>query len=182
MHANDLLRLDGPSFVEEAYSVILKRQVDPSGMDHYLRRLALGDGKEAIVFALATSTEAKGSRIDVVGLNELLKRHRKSPWKRFVQSLFGVASMQRQLARIEHVSAIRHHELLLEVAKTREMYKALKTTQGRDGRPGPSGDALKETLLSLQESLANTAHDTDMIIEKFMHTIRSSALVFTLDR
>lgn len=181
MHVNDLLRLDGPSFVEEAYSTILKRQVDPSGMDHYMRRLALGDGKEAIIFALATSSETNGSRIDVVGLNELLKRHRKSPWRRFIQSFFGIASTQRQLARIEHLSAIRHHELLLEVAKTREMYQELKTVQGGDERSKPSGDALKDTLLSLQESLANAAHDTDMIIEKFKHTIRSSALVFSLD-
>lgn len=177
MHVSDLLRLNGASFVETAYSVILKRQVDRSGLDHFMSRLASGDSKEAIIVTLATSVEARGSRIDLIGLPTLIRKRGKSPLRRFLRFFSEIRDMRRQLARIEYIvsqqegisaSNATHGSIIVED-------RGVGHAHGRI-----SGDDLHNTLVSAQDSLSNTAHDADLFIENFKKTIRSSPLFFLM--
>ena len=176
MHVNDLLCLNGAPFVEAAYSIILKRQADRNGLDHFMGRLALGDSKEAILVSLATSTEARGSRIDLVGLPATIKKHGKSPWRRFLRFFSEVREIRRQLARIEYMLGEQKHGLLAATAPQ----PALLDGSSRAPKPVSTGDDLTRTLVSLQESLSNTAHDADLFIDSFKRTIRSSPLFFAI--
>lgn len=177
MHVNDLLRLNGVSFVEAAYSTILKRQADRSGLDHFMDRLASGDRKETILVALARSTEARGSRIDLVGLPTLIKKQGKSPWRRFLRFFSELRDMRRQLTRIEHILS----EQRQGYTGTAVHHPAQLANSGDiHVRATISGDDLNRTLISLQENLSNTAHDPDLFIENFRKTIRSSPLFFAV--
>lgn len=176
MHVKDLLRLNGASFVEAAYSAILKRPADRNGLDHFMGRLASGDKKEAILAALATSTEARGSRIDLVGLPAVIKQHGKSPWRRFLRFFSEMRNMPRQLARIEYMLSEQGHGLAGATAP----YPALLVESSHAPKPVITGDDLNRTLVSLQENLSNTAHDADLFIDNFKKTIRSSPLFFAI--
>jgi hypothetical protein len=167
MHVNDLLRLNGASFVEAAYSTILKRQADQSGLDHFMNRLASGDGKEAILVALAKSSEARGSRIDLVGLPALIKKRGRSPWRRVLRFFSDLRDMRRQLARIEYVLSQQGHGYA-GPATAHPVQSAI------------SVDDLTRTLVSLQKNLSDTAHDSDLFIANFKNTIRSSSLFFAV--
>jgi hypothetical protein len=54
-----LLALHGEDFVRTAYQVLLGREADDAGLAHYGKRLAAGEGKQAVVFALAESPEGQ---------------------------------------------------------------------------------------------------------------------------
>lgn len=176
MHVNDLLRLDGASFVEAAYSTILKRQADPNGLDHFMGRLASGSRKEAIVVALATSTEARGSRIDLVGLPTVIKQYGKSPWRRFLRFLSEMRDMPRRIARIEYMLREQRHG----VPATAAPHPALLTDSSHTPKAIVTGDDLNRTLVSLQANLSNTAHDADLFLDNFKKTIQSSPLFFAI--
>lgn len=171
MHVNDLLLLNGASFLEAAYSTILKRQADQNGLDHFMGRLALGERKEAILVALATSTEARGSRIDLVGLRTIIKRHSKAPWRRLVLFFSEIRDTRRQLARIEFMLSEQRHGL----PSTAVPYPAFTAP-----KPVFTADDLNRTFISLQENLSDTAHDADLFLDNFKKTIRSSPLFFTI--
>lgn len=179
MHVSDLLRLSGTSFVEAAYSAILKRQVDRSGLDHFMNRLASGDSKEALIVALATSAEARGSRIDLIGLPGLIRKRGKSPLRRLSRFFSEIRDMRRQLARIEHmisqqgtisVSNAAHYPIIANDHTVSHAHAKI------------SGDDLHNTLISVRDSLANTAHDTDLLINNFKIAIRSSPLFFVMSQ
>jgi hypothetical protein len=173
MYLNDLLRLNGQPFIAAAYLAILKRQVDPAGMDHFMERLALGDGKEGVIFALATSSEAADSRIDVIGLKQLLRRQSKSHWRRFIPWLVGVTLVQRQVARVEHMIALQHQQLLAECSHFKEVLGYAEIPLSADNQ-GWSDIPVRETLRELQNELANTVHNPEIMLERFERVIRSS--------
>lgn len=178
MHVNDLLRLNGTGFVETAYSTILKRQADRAGLDHFMARLAAGDGKEAILVALATSPEARGSRIDLVGLQGLIKKWSRAPWRRFLRFFSEMLGMRRQLARIEYMLSEQGHGYASTGAHNPPPF----TESGKATEHIISGDDLNRTLVSLQRNLSDTAHDSDLFIDHFRKTIRSSPLFFVTDQ
>ncbi|MFX4086222.1 DUF4214 domain-containing protein [Sphingobium yanoikuyae] len=188
MHLNDLLRLNGASFVETAYSVILKRQVDRSGLDHFMNRLASGDSKEAIIVILATSTEARGSRIDLTGLPTLIRKRGKSPLRRFLRYFSQFRDMRRQVARIEYIisqQAARIEYIISQqevIAASNSLHHPIIVEDRDVGQAHARipGDGLHNTLVSIQDSLSNTAHDADLFIENFRKTIRSSPLFFVM--
>ena len=176
MHVNDLLRLNGTAFVRAAYAAILKREADHKGLDHFTGRLALGDRKETILVALATSSEARGSKIDLVGLPTLLRRQGNSPWRRFLRFLSDMQSIRQQLARIEYLLG----EQGAKVATISSPIALAEATYAP--RQLVSGDDLNVTLVTLQDNLSNTAHDAELFIGNFRKTIRSSPLFFSVGR
>lgn len=176
MHVNDLLRLDGASFVETAYSTILKRQADRNGFDHFIGRLESGDRKEAILVALATSSEARGSRIDLVGLSTAIKYYGKSPWRQFLRFCSEIRHIPRQLARIEHILREQRQSL----GNAAVSYPAVLAESSHDHVPVIASNDLDRTLISLQENLSNTAHDADLFIDNFKKTIRSNHSFFAV--
>ena len=179
MHVSDLLRLNGPSFVETAYSAILKREVDRSGLDHFMNRLASGDSKEAIIVTLATSAEARGSRIDLIGLSTLIRKRGKSPLRRFLRFFSEIRDMRRQLARIEYMVSQQHNNSSSNAIQHSIMVED-RSIDYANGRI--SGDDLQNTLVSVQVSLSDTAHDADLFFENFKKTIRSSPLFFMMSQ
>jgi hypothetical protein len=183
MHVNDLLRLDGASFVEAAYSTILKRQADRNGLDHFIDRLESGDKKEAILVALATSREARGSRIDLAGLSTAIKKHGKSPWRRFLRFFSELRNIPRQLTRIEHMLREQGQSLSGAVAPYPTQLadsSHVAADSNHVPKPAMAGNDLNRTLVSLQENLSNTAHDADLLIDNFKKTIRSSPSFFAV--
>jgi hypothetical protein len=56
---NDLLRLDGESFICEAYRKILWRECDSSGLKHYISELNRGLSKTEILKNISRSKESK---------------------------------------------------------------------------------------------------------------------------
>ena len=69
----DLLALDGPSFVSEAYRQILGREPDADGMRHYGTRLASGIRKEQILADLRCDPEGQAFASAVAGLDDLVR-------------------------------------------------------------------------------------------------------------
>lgn len=77
INASDLLNYHGEKFIKEIYEKVLFRKPDHLGFSHY-RNLLLDDvPKEIILYSIATSPEAQGKNVSIIGL-ELLK---KAIWK-----------------------------------------------------------------------------------------------------
>lgn len=60
--------LDGHVLVASCYAVLLGREPDPSGMQHYVELLERGEEKAFIVGAIALSPEARKRGVRVAGL------------------------------------------------------------------------------------------------------------------
>jgi hypothetical protein len=57
--ASDLLALPAPEFVSECYRLILGREADQSGINHYLPKVVRGEDRLSIAAAIASSPEAR---------------------------------------------------------------------------------------------------------------------------
>lgn len=100
-HINQLMVLNGSAFVDQAYRVFLKRSADRSGREHFLSRLQAGDGKEAIIQAIANSPEARTMRSSVAGMDEFQARLKKK--KRFDgKASADTERLERLVNRVEH--------------------------------------------------------------------------------
>lgn len=100
-HVNQLLMLNGASFVDQAYRHFLKRSPDRGGREHFLARLRNGDSKEMIVHAIASSPEARTMRSTLEGMTEFNDRFERS--KKAAKSSVGAATdhISRLLSRME---------------------------------------------------------------------------------
>ncbi|MEG3178427.1 DUF4214 domain-containing protein [Sphingomonas sp. RB3P16] len=98
-HVNQLLMLNGASFVEQAYRQFLKRSPDRGGREHFLARLRNGDSKEMIVHAIASSPEARTMRSTLDGMSEFNERFERS--KKAAKSSPGAEQIGRSLNRME---------------------------------------------------------------------------------
>lgn len=59
MKISELITLDNDEFLREAYCLVLGREVDRAGIEHYTRKLNQGMSKEAMLVSLARSEEAQ---------------------------------------------------------------------------------------------------------------------------
>jgi hypothetical protein len=66
-----MMKLHGTAFVESVYRVVLGRQADMPGLEHYCRRLADGESKTNIVRTFISSAEAQNSQTRVPYIREL---------------------------------------------------------------------------------------------------------------
>ena len=72
----NLMTLQDQEFVTACYQWILQREPDPSGMGHYLVRVAVGDDRLAIAAGMASSDEAQNLRASQKALvGEILETH-----------------------------------------------------------------------------------------------------------
>src|SRR5438552_15681190 len=69
----ELLGTEDAAFVRTAYKVILRREPDPGGFSHYLRRLRSGADKLEILRDLRMSPEGESKGSDLPGLSQSLK-------------------------------------------------------------------------------------------------------------
>ena len=72
----ELLSHHDERFVNVAYHTLLDRQPDSEGMKYYLKRLRDNVNKVEILAQLRNSAEGESKQINLVGLNEVVKRHR----------------------------------------------------------------------------------------------------------
>lgn len=77
-HANDLLGLHGEAFIRAAYLAILKREVDPEGLQRYIDVLRSGYSRSHILKELAASSEARATPGSVAGLDALLAAYERA--------------------------------------------------------------------------------------------------------
>jgi GT2 family glycosyltransferase/glycosyltransferase involved in cell wall biosynthesis len=68
----ELMRKDGPAFVEHAYATLLRRPADASGLAFYSAQLESGTDKREVIRALSSSPEARVHGGEVEGLAALL--------------------------------------------------------------------------------------------------------------
>ena len=83
-----LLVLNGRPFVEAAYSTLLGRPADESGLAFYLSEIESGVDKREVIRALATSPEGRAKGVQLEGLAELIappSPERKSLFARFLR-------------------------------------------------------------------------------------------------
>lgn len=95
MHNIDqLLRLNGTTFVAGVYQALLGRSPDPEGMQYYLGRLRSGYSKGSLIVQIADSKEALALAIDLPGLGELRSSQKKS-----LHWLWGILSRSHRIER-----------------------------------------------------------------------------------
>ena len=83
----ELVAKDGRMFVEHAYSSLLQRQADESGLAFYMAQLESGVDKRDIIRALATSPEGRSRSVPVEGLSDLLDRVARTPLRSIFKRL-----------------------------------------------------------------------------------------------
>jgi glycosyltransferase involved in cell wall biosynthesis len=76
-HVDDLVRMNGTSFIEAAYRAVLGRAPDSEGLLHYEDRLAKGISKAAVIADLALSAEGRGRTAGLPGIQPIINRYRK---------------------------------------------------------------------------------------------------------
>ena len=72
----DILSRQDREFIDFAYAELLGRPADPSGANHYLRRLREGTSKLRILSEIAKSPEGRARRADIPGLRMSAFKHR----------------------------------------------------------------------------------------------------------
>ena len=73
LHVTELFSLDDVSFIEACYKILLRREVDNSGLRYYMGRLATGHSRESVIYDLARSREYDKSN-KLIGLEKIIKR------------------------------------------------------------------------------------------------------------
>ncbi|NML88104.1 DUF4214 domain-containing protein [Sphingobium sp. TB-6] len=137
-----LTKLEGETFINEAYALLLNRQPDSEGFIYYMDRLRRGISKRKIISQLLKSPEvASRQEIDPEFNLEVLcwKKFSKNLYKNFIlntKSLFETKNNNKQLNQIytskdssgierinEVVNSISHHQSILN-----EQINSLKLT------------------------------------------------------
>lgn len=73
-HVDQLLAMNGSAMIDAAYRLILKRSPDREGRTHFHERLADGASKEEVLYAFASSAEARTMPASIEGLDKLAAR------------------------------------------------------------------------------------------------------------
>jgi hypothetical protein len=91
-----MLGMHGEAFVRAAYTQILGREPEPSGLSNYLSLLRAGVSNLAILKALSESGEARARNVEFPGLREAIASYRKAQRKTlfgwYHRQVMGVAS------------------------------------------------------------------------------------------
>lgn len=74
------MRLHDETFVESAYWTLLGRPADPEGLVHYRTHLRRGVSKAQLLWELRHSREGNSHTARLDGLEQLLRRHRRTRW------------------------------------------------------------------------------------------------------
>lgn len=137
---SELLIIGGAELVDMAYRTLLKRTPDRAGREHFLERLRAGDGKEAVVLAIANSPEARALPDSLGGLADLRARQARRRGSRFIRT--EVTPLERTLNRLEfafgemHVRASKQSDQIL--ARLDHLEEQINVLSARGGMP-PSG-------------------------------------------
>jgi len=92
----DLLALEGPEFVRQAYHCVLGREADPTGLSEYLQRLEAGASRSQLLADLRCDPEGKAFDSKLPGLDD---------WVKLVQHKASVADVLQWQGRMFLVAA-----------------------------------------------------------------------------
>ena len=84
---SELVAKDGRMFVEHAYSSLLQRKADESGLAFYMAQLESGVDKREVIRALATSPEGRSRSVRMEGLADLLDSASRKPLRSIFKRL-----------------------------------------------------------------------------------------------
>ncbi len=98
----ELLTLEDEAFIEYAYQLILNRQADHEGLDHYLHLLRTGTDKTRIIGILCSSAEGQANA-------HLFPGYRKEVLKRRLTKLPVVGTLFKILLPLLTVGPFRQH-------------------------------------------------------------------------
>jgi hypothetical protein len=68
VHASVFWDFYDEEFLQEAYRRLLKREIDPSGLNHYLPKIRAGESRYRVLYDLSRSKEFKGVGVTLQGL------------------------------------------------------------------------------------------------------------------
>lgn len=170
----ELMALDGPQFLGQAYLTLLGRPVDPEGFRHYEALVRSGNGKLQVLADLSASSEGRAVGAEVIGLSGRLAAHRPhaipADWSvddllrlhelAFVESAYVamVGSSPDEIATKHYLSRLRsgHHKIQL----LSEMRRA-----GASNGYRPALRGLETALGRLNSGLFPVALDADELLD-----------------
>jgi GT2 family glycosyltransferase len=146
---DDMLEYHDEAFVRIAYFVLLRRQVDPTGLGHYTKFLRQGGDRLQVLADLSKSAEARLANVEVQGLKPALRWHR---LKRFLlpSRLFGLSANGNRQAGLR---AIENHLIRIEA-----QIAGLRTAGGNAGAVGAPG--VERAVLAIAAPAQQTSSRT----------------------
>lgn len=187
-HVNQLLGLNGSVFIDTVYRVFLKRSADRSGRDHFIARLQAGDGKEAVLLAIAQSPEARAIGTDIGGLTALEDAQSQKPRRAFWPSP-QPASLEKMIHRLEYTLGEAQNALVDRLDRIEINLEQIQTAiaSGWHVEPAPAGRTAdtepQPSPTSIRHNFAiGPFNGPEEFIERLASQIRSSseALSFQL--
>jgi len=173
LRAEELLQLDGPRFLSQAYLTLLGRPVDPEGFRHYEALARSDNGKLQVLADLSASTEGRALGVEVIGLGSRLAAHRSqvlpADWTvddlLLLQELAFVESAHMALVGVSpDETATKHYlsclrsgqhkiQLLAEMGRTASSSGYRTTLKGLEAALGRLNSGLFPVALSADELL-----------------------------
>jgi GT2 family glycosyltransferase len=150
-----LLALEGRSFLEHAYSTLLRRPIDEGGMDFYLSELNNGTEKLQILHALSISPEGRERGVELEGYSEKVQN--------LIDRPIPVSAPSPTSVELENRSTIKELLTLKDEAFVRAAYLTILDREvDKSGfdfylaelRSGVEKAEILRTLLASEEGLA----------------------------
>ncbi|MGY4830587.1 FkbM family methyltransferase [Sphaerotilaceae bacterium SBD11-9] len=144
---DDLLVLNGASFVQAAYRTVLKREADPSGELNYTTLLTMGVDKLVVLDALAQSDEGKRAGVLIPGLSAALRRRRLARIPFIGPLAKGILSVFRRGPARDPIRAL-HAQLIQAQQRTLADVSIVQASMSELGR---QQDRLERAVRSLSD-------------------------------
>ncbi len=168
---NTLLQYQDRQFVEFSYMTLLKRPVDPEGLNYYLGRLRAGVPKIQILGQIIDSREAQTKNIELPGLRSAVKLHKLAQLPlvnsilKFFISVEGNSAFENRLRALEQQIFLFEKQSDARLDRIDQCVNSVQQLIVQQGQ---------QLLASLQQSLATIAPVVS-VSEPTAQTIQSDA-------
>lgn len=127
-----VLALDGEGFIQAAYQLLLKREVDQGGLNYYLGKMKAGASKLQVLLELSSSSEFQRSGSTVGDLQEILEAYRflrryllLKPWKEKLNQLVRQLELQLESLHCESSRQIQTFQVAFEQQRQLQAFGAV---------------------------------------------------------
>jgi hypothetical protein len=182
LHVSSLLALNGGRFVDALYRSFLKRAPDRTGRVHFISRLQAGHDKEAVLLAIATSTEAQAIGAPIEGVAELrrLQAQKKSWFSRRNRAL------EERLNRQEYSVGEAHNaffDRLDCIQDSIDQIRATLSSGGGELRRDPALGISKEVRRSIKQGISiGPVNSASEFVDQLQREVQSSSEALSLRR
>jgi hypothetical protein len=181
LHVSSLLALNGGKFVDALYRSFLKRAPDRAGRVHFIRRLQAGHDKEAVLLAIATSTEAQAIGESIEGVAELRRlQAQKSGW--FSRRN---RALEERLNRHEYTVGEAHNVFVDRLDRIQDSIDQIRATLSSGGelRRGPALGIPKEVHRSIKQGISiASVNSASEFVDLLQREVQSSSEALSLRR